>query len=72
MVRGLRRRASLQPRRLEFWVCVQCLNMTGLQVPGMFTAAVRGAGLDSAVPGLESSRGARSSGTAAAARRARL
>ena len=50
MARGPRRTASLQPQRPEFWVCVQRLDLTGWQVPGVFAAAVRGGGLESAVP----------------------
>lgn len=33
MARGPRLRASLQPRRLEFWVCVRRPDLTALQVP---------------------------------------
>ena len=61
MARGPRRRASLQPRRPEFWVRVQRLDLRGLQVPGVLAVGLRGGILESAVPGLESSRGTGSS-----------
>ena len=72
MARGPRRRASLQPRRPEFWVRVQRPDLRGLQVPGVLAAGLRGGILESAVPGLESVEAPALPGTAVAAGRARL